>query len=118
MKTLTILIVSCFLLTSCIEKGRIKIQNKVHNTKLENISFGNVSVYYSLLPGETSSEVKISDYKESFPIINQLEFYMVSNGNRVYLKTKNKYKLDYNETLLIIISDTTEVINPLINNDF
>lgn len=114
MKTLTILIVSCFLLTSCMEEGKIKVQNKVHNTKLENISFGDVSVYYSLLPGETSTEVTVSDYKESFPKINQLEFYMVSNGNKVYLKTKNKYILDYGETLLITISDTTEVINPLI----
>ena len=115
MKTFIILIISCFLLVSCDdETGKIKIQNKVHNTKLDNISFGNFSIYYSLLPGETSTEVTITDKKESFPKINQLEFYMESNGNKVYLKTKNKYKLDSGETLLITISDTTEVINPLL----
>jgi len=115
MKTLFVFVISCFLLISCKdETGKIKVQNKVHNSKLDNISFGNVSVYYSLLPGETSAEVTITDKKESFPKINQLEFYMESNGNKVYLKTKNKYKLDSGVTLLITISDTTEVINPLL----
>ena len=105
---------SCLLIMSCQEEGKIKVLNKLPNTKLENISFGDISVYYSLLPGETSTEVTVSDFKESFPKINQLEFYMESNGNKVYLKTKRKYKLDYGETLLITISDSTEVINPLL----
>jgi hypothetical protein len=115
MKSIIILIVSSLWITSCMDSGEIKVQNKVHNTKLENISFGDVSVYSTLLPGETSSEVKVTDKKESFPKINQLEFYMVSNGNRVYLKTKKNYQLDAGGTLLITISDSTEVINPLIN---
>jgi hypothetical protein len=115
MKSIIILIVSTLWITSCMDSGEMKIQNKVHNTKLENISFGDVSIYSSLLPGETSTAVKVTDEKESFPKINQLEFYMVSNGNRVYLKTKKNYKLDAGGTLLITISDSTEVINPLIN---
>lgn len=103
-----------FWITSCMDSGEIKVQNKVHNTKLENISFGDVSVYSSLLPGETSTGVKVTDKKDSFPQIHQLEFYMVSNGNRVYLKTKKNYQLEAGRTLLITISDSTEVINPLI----
>ena len=114
MKPIIILIISSFWITSCMDSGEIKVQNKVHNTKLENISFGEVSVYSSLLPGETSTKIKVTDKKELFPIINQLEFYMVSNGNRVYLKTKNHYQLNSGETLLITISDSTKVINPLI----
>jgi hypothetical protein len=105
--------VSSFFITSCMDSGEIKIQNKVHNTKLENISFGDISVYSSLLPGESSPPVKVTDEKDLFPKINQLEFYMVSNGNRVYLKTKSNYQLNSGETLLITISDSTEVINPL-----
>jgi hypothetical protein len=115
MKSLIILFVISLWITSCMDSGEMKVQNKVHNTKLENISFGDVSVYYSLLPGETSTEVKVTDKKESFPKINQLEFYMVSNGNRVYLKTKKAYQLEAGGKLLITISDSTEVINPLIN---
>jgi len=114
MKTIILFSITCLLLTSCMEKGKIKVENRVHNTKLESISFGDVSVYSSLLPGETSNEVAVIDKKNAFPIKNQLEFYMVSNGNKVYLKTKYSYSLDYDETLLITISDTTEVINPLI----
>jgi hypothetical protein len=100
-------------MTACMDSGTIKVQNKVHNAKLENISFGDVSLYSSLLPGETSSKKVITDKKESFPKINQLEFYMAGSGNRVYLKTKTKYKLDAGESLLIVISDSTAVINPL-----
>jgi hypothetical protein len=114
MKTFIILVVSCFLITSCMEDGRIKVQNKVHNARLDNISFGKVSIYYSLLPGQTSDEVIVSLKKEAFPVLRQLEFYMENDGNKVYLKTKNKYRLDYGETLLITISDSTEVINPLL----
>jgi len=115
MKTLITLVISFLVLTSCIEEesGNIQIQNKVHNAKLDNISFGTVSVYSSLIPGETSSEVTITDEEGTFPKINQIEFFMQSNGNRVYLKTKKKYQLNAGETLLIVISDTTEVISPL-----
>ena len=102
------------LVTSCYKQGKIKVENRVHNSKLDNISFGNVSVYSSLLPGQTSDEVMVKDKKESFPLIRQLEFYMEANGNMVYLKTKYSYTLNSDETLLITISDTTELINPLI----
>jgi hypothetical protein len=114
MKTIIAIILTGMLLTSCMEEGKLRVENKIHNVKIENISFGNISVYSSLLPGESSDDVVVSDYREKFPKVNQLEFYMVSNGNRVYLKTKSKYRLDYGETLKIIISDTTEVINPLL----
>lgn len=114
MKPILAILVSSLLITSCMEDGKIKVQNNVHNVKLESINFEKISVCYSLLPGQSSDPVKVTDHKESFPKISQLEFYMVSNGNRVYLKTKNKYKLDYGETLLIVISDTTKVINPLL----
>ena len=103
-----------FLTTSCYESGKIKVVNKVHNVKLENISWGDVSVYKYLLPGESSDEIEITDKKKNFPMINQLEFYMVSNGRRVFLKTKAEYSLDYDETLEIVISDTTKLLNPML----
>ena len=106
-------ILAIFALSSCMEKGKVIVQNKVHNVRLENISFGDYQVGYSLLPGEESDEYEIRDYKRSFPMIHSLEFYMVGDGNRVYLKTKSSYELNESETLVIIISDTTEVINPL-----
>lgn len=99
---------------SCLRKGEIEVQNDVRNVRLENINWGDVPITYSLLPGEKSKKVTIEDYKESFPKYNQLEFYMISGSNTVYLKTKNTYELDYDETLSIIITDSTEVINPML----
>jgi hypothetical protein len=115
MKTLLLLLVSCFLIASCEdEKGIIIIQNKVHNTKLDEIRFEDTFIRSSLLSGETTNEVTITDKKESFPKNNQLQFYMENNGKRVYLKTKDSYQLDAGKTLLIIIYDSTKVINPLL----
>jgi hypothetical protein len=99
---------------SCQESSKIIVRNNVHNVKLESISWGDVSIYYSLLPGESSGEVTITDKRNKFPKHNQLEFYMVSKGRRVYLKTKEIYQLDADQTLTIEINDETEVINPLL----
>ena len=114
MKTIFVVLFSIIFLGSCMDKGKIMVQSKIHNAKLENISFGDRSINYSLLPGEITDDIVIEDYQDKFPKINQLEFYMESNGNKVYLKTKNKYRLDSGDRLVIIISDSTEVINPLL----
>lgn len=100
--------------SSCMEEGKVQVQNKVHNVTLESINYGDIPISYSLLPGEKSEEVTVSDYRESFPMTHKLDFYMVGSGNRVYLKTKESYELNYDETLLIVITDSTEVENPMI----
>jgi hypothetical protein len=100
------------ILSACMEEGKIRVQNNVHNVKLESISWGDVSLYYSLLPGETSEKIVVRDYKSEFPMNHPLEFYMVGAGNRVYLRTKAIYQLDIDDDLLIEITDTTDVINP------
>jgi len=101
-----------FMLSACMGEGTISVQNNVHNVKLESISWGDVSLYYSLLPGETSEEILIWNLRSEFPMDHALEFYMVAEGNRVYLKTKTIYQLDIDDKLLIEINDTTEVVNP------
>ena len=116
MKT-KILIISLLMLglTSCMEEGEFEVRNRVHNVQLENISWGDYSVYENLLPGEKSEAVSVRDWKNTFPKKHYLEFYMVGGGNRVYLRTKEKYELDYDNTITIVISDSTEVINPLLD---
>jgi len=94
------------------DKGKIKVQNKVHNVRLESVNWGEYPVTYSLITGEESNELTIEDKQGTFPKISDLSFYMVSSGKRVYLKTKNKYQLDANQNLTIVITDTTEVLNP------
>ncbi|MBN2744437.1 hypothetical protein LX69_02595 [Breznakibacter xylanolyticus] len=101
-------------LTGCIdyEEGTIRVQNKVHNVALQSINWGEYGIYDYVMTGETSAKRTISDEKENWPKTFQLEFYMTANGNLVYLKTRNKYTLNYNEDLIITISDTTDVYNP------
>ncbi|MDR2040407.1 MAG: hypothetical protein LBQ60_21025 [Bacteroidales bacterium] len=98
---------------SCKDKAYIKIQNKVRNATLNNVSWDNNSIAYSLLPGEVSEELKIVDDKDDFPKRAVVKFYMQGAENQVYLQTKYSFSLDAGQTLLIVISDTTSVINPI-----
>lgn len=109
---LLLLIAVIGLLCSCEDHGKIRVQNKVHNVRLDRISWGDFSIAYSLLTGEESDEVTITDKKGSFPKIYNVSFYMENNGKTVYLKTKSKFQLDADQNLLIVISDTTQVVNP------
>lgn len=106
-----ILVIITILLTSCLEEAKIIVQNKVHNAKLESVSFSGYTVASSLITGE-SSECKISEERKDFPKSDKIRFYMVANGNRVYLETKQIFNLDIDETITVVISDTTQVVNP------
>jgi len=100
-------------LSSCEESARITIQNNVHNAKLEQVSWDNYSVAHSLLTGEKKG-ITIWDKKSQFSKTSVVKFYMTRGGNQVYLETKYTFTLDINENLEIVISDTTQVINPFL----
>lgn len=105
-------VIVALLTVSCTERGTLVVKNKLSNVKLESISFGDFAVYGSLLPGETSEELVIKEFEDAFPFRNQLEFYMTSGSNTVYLKTLETFELDYDQDLIIEINDSTVVINP------
>lgn len=98
--------------TACTEKGTLVVTNKVSNAKIESISFDDYAIYGELLPGQSSDKLEIKELKDKFPFTGQIKFYMSSGGNKVYLKTKQSFQLDYDQDLVIVISDFTEVINP------
>ena len=103
--------------SSCYDKAKITIQNKVHNATLEQVSWDNHSVAGSLLPGEGNT---ITVYEESnyrFPKTSVVKFYLKREGNQVYLETKYSFTLDADDNILIVISDTTQVVNPLLISD-
>ena len=119
MKTnhITIIIIFAFIVflsTSCMENAKIQVQNKVHNVKLEKISWDDYNLYQTLIPGQISDECTISDYDNEWPKKGKLKFYMVSDDKSVYLETQASYELGHDETLVIVISDTTKVVNPLL----
>ncbi|KAA6323681.1 hypothetical protein EZS27_013023 [termite gut metagenome] len=111
------IILSAFalLFVSCDKNASISVTNNVGNVSIENVSYGDISIGYKfLLPGETVSKI-ISDERDrvKFPMSAQLQFYMVSGENKVFLKSKEAYTLNADQHLKIIIDDHTEVINPM-----
>ncbi len=105
-------ILAVLFLYGCTETATIKVQNLVHNATLESINYGDYALAYTLIPGKTSDERTISDYPEYWPKNEKIEFYMVRDGNMVYLKTTASYLLNPGDELFIVIADTTEVESP------
>lgn len=100
------------ILSSCEKTAKIRVKNLVHNAALESISFDDYSIGYSLYPGETAPKTLISDEKSDWPKTAPIEFFMIRDNNRVYLKTRYGFTLDADDDLLVIIADTTEVVSP------
>lgn len=111
-----LVIASVFVMFSCkkYKSANISIQNNVHNVKLTNISWGDYYLSDVLLPGVTSDKYYIEDEDDFWPKTNNVEFYMEKGLNRVYLKTKYKFTLNSDDDITIIISDTTSVVNPIL----
>ncbi len=101
------------LLSSCGEKkGTVMVKNEVSNAKMTEITYGPHTISISgLFPAQTSEGYVISDLKREWPKSYQLEFMLEANGRKVYLKTKDKFTIDYDQTLNIVIDDNTEVTN-------
>ena len=104
-------------LSSCYDKAKITIQNKVHNATLVQVSWDKHSVASSLLPGEGSTITVREESNYHFPKKSNVKFYMKREGNQVYLETRYSFTLDADDNLLIVISDTTRVVNPIMRND-
>jgi hypothetical protein len=103
------------LFVSCYKEATISVTNNVGNVSIGNISYGNIYIgYKSLLPGETASEI-ISNGRDEvkFPMSAQLQFYMISGENKVFLKSKETYTLNADQHLKIVIDNNTEVVNPM-----
>ena len=117
MKKIILFCITLILLSSCNDKAKIAVQNKLRNVSLEQVSWDGYSIANSLLPGETSKTYKVVDFKSDFPKRAVVKFYMKRGDNQVYLETKYIFTLDVDDNLLVVISDTTQVINPAIPRD-
>ena len=87
------------------------IQNKVSNSVISGLHWGDYGIYEKLMPGETSSSQTITD-EEKFGK-HRLEFYLNAKNNSVYLETAEVYSLHDGDEKKIIIDDNTLVINPI-----
>jgi len=104
-----ILLLSIF---ACNDDAKFKVINRISNSKLEKISFGNYKVSNSIITNETSNTEEITDKSGSFPKNECITFYMSANGNKVLLRTVNKYSLSADEDKTFVIDDSTDVVIP------
>jgi len=114
MKTRYILSILCaaFLLQSCYKPGKIQIQNNINSVEIYDVQWGDIDVSGSLFPGETSGKLKVYKSEAELPESHIVSFKMTANQKTVFLKTVEKYKLEQDEELLIILDDATAVENP------
>lgn len=108
----TILLLMLVLLASCAGRGTITIKNDLQYVTLDDVSWGEYTLVKSLPSGETTLPYEIVDEKRKYPKMNVLQFYMVRDGKKVCLKTKQAYTMENDGDLRIVITDSTQVSNP------
>jgi hypothetical protein len=108
---LTFLITSVFVFTACNKESHIRFKNQVGQVRIDNISFGNIPVGTNIIAGEERM-VSIREDEDDFPKTQPISFYMIRGTNMVFLKTRKLYKLDYGQTVNIVLEDTTSVYTP------
>lgn len=96
-------------LIACTSEATITVKNEVHNVRLDQVRFGSIYVGSYLLTNQSKS-AKYEDQSKEFPLTHQLEFVMIGSNGRSYLRTSEYYQLEENETLEIVISDSTVLI--------
>jgi hypothetical protein len=114
MKSIKFILIICiaFILQSCYKSAEIQVRNNISKVKITEVKWGDHYIASQLLPGQTSSKITITNREEKFPAIHNISFIMTANDKYVYLETVSKYMLDEDQELLIILDDTTKVINP------
>ena len=113
-----LLIIGIIFLAAC-EPSTIRVKNSISKAVVKNVEWGGVPISSNLLPGETSTKIKIfnhSYYDIDLPESHPLRFYMDLNGDMVYLETKESFKLAKDDDLTIELDDQTEVFNPALDN--
>ena len=114
-RTIILLAILSLAFASCQEEAKIQVINEIHNVAMTDISWGNYSVYSRLMPGQASEKETIIDDAKNFPKRHRLKFYLSADGNTVFLETKEYFELDKGDFIRIIVTDITEVVNPLVD---
>lgn len=87
---------------------------------INNVEWGGLPLTSKLLPGQASNKISIyeedSYYDIELPESHPLKFYMELNGEKVYLETRESYNLGKGSDLVVTITDSTKVFNPLLES--
>ncbi len=112
-------ILAIFALSSCVEKeSKIRVQNMLPKALVKNVEWGGIPISSQILPGQTSGTIIVYEdepyYDIKLPASKPVKFYISLNGDLVYLQTKASFQLNEDDDLTIVIADTTQVFNPLL----
>ncbi|MFB6342096.1 membrane lipoprotein lipid attachment site-containing protein [Saccharicrinis sp. FJH62] len=119
MKKFIFIVFAVLLVSSCQdEPSSIKIQNSLSDAVIRNAQWGTVRVASELLPGQRSEALHLDNYYNYYdirlPNKFPVKFYVDVDGDRVYLQTRDSFRLGIEEDIVIIIDDDTEVFNQLL----
>ena len=115
MKKILFLCLISITFISCVDKtSTVQVKNMLPKAVLENVYWGDQHIASQLGPGQSSHAIQISGYQTELPTSKPVKFYLNLNGDKVYLETKKSYQVGIDEEVLILIMDTTQVINPLL----
>lgn len=113
MKNFIILIIAVLLIQSCDDyHGKICVRNSVSSVTLKNVMWGDFLLANEILPGQSSTKLTLYKTDEKLPSTHRITFTMSANSSQVYLETEESFTLDKDDDLLIVIDDSTKVINP------
>ncbi len=114
MKTYKIIFAIClaFILQSCYKPAKIQVKNNISQVEIYDVKWGDIYIASSLLPGQSSSSKLINKNTEKLPTSYSISFKMTANEMSVYLETTEKFALNEDDDLLIILDDNTPVFNP------
>ncbi len=109
-----------FLSLIACDPSSIRIENRLANATITNVEWGGIPIATSILPGERSSVIKIHNnnyYDIDLPAKFPVKFYISVNDDLVYLETREYYELGVESDLVIAITDSTAILNPLLEDD-
>lgn len=95
------------MLYSCIDTGQIQIKNNT-DLMMENVKWGDIVISERILTGETSIPITIKVKKKDSKS-NNISFESLTDENRVYAKTKERYMLITKKTITIQINPKTQL---------
>ena len=104
-----------FFLASCKDPSSIVIENNLSKAIILNAEWGGEPIAAQLIPGESSDKIEFDFYSGfDFPESYAISFYLMVNGDMVYLETKEPVTIGEEENVVFSINDSTKVYNPLL----
>lgn len=120
MKYIVLLILFIVAVGCTDDPSKLNIENKLPKAVIRNAQWGEVRLASQLLPGETSRTLELESYNYydvDLPARYPVKFYIDVNGDRIYLQTRDTFRLGIEDNLTITIDESTPVLNLILEGE-